>query len=494
MIPGMSRMHVVAVVIVAVAAALTINTPALAQSGIRTVASQRLQLVRGKSVVIESPVSVTRASIADPEVADALVLSPRQIYVTGAKIGATNLTLWQGEEQIYSVFDVTVTPDIVGLKSQLHDLFPEETNLQVNAAQDHITLAGAVSSPVKMQRALAIAEAYAPEKVVNLMQVGGLQQVMLDVRVAEMNRNLTRRLGINLAYSGNNGTDFGVTTLNDHAAMVSPSDAVLLPNYETPVDPVSPAITPFGLIPVATTAVLRWQAGGTDWTAFVDALKENGLVKILAEPNLVALSGQEASFLAGGEFPFPVPGALGTISIQFKKFGVGLQFTPTVLSDNLISIEVAPEVSELDFSNAVTISGFLIPAITTRRAATVVELRDGQSFAIAGLIREALREQVSKFPLLGDVPVLGTLFRSSDYQKNESELVIIVTPRLVKPVDGRELTVPTEFTAEPNDFDFYLMGKVEVVDPNRRAEVPGEGGAPTTVSADLEGDFGHSAP
>jgi pilus assembly protein CpaC len=214
-------------------------------------------------------------------------------------------------------------------------------------------------------------------------------------------------------------------------------------------------------IGAAINALFRLQTGGVTLTSFIDALKEEGLVKILAKPTLVTLSGQEASFLAGGEFPIPVPQQEDTITIEFRTFGVGLRFTPTVLSDRQISLRVAPEVSELDFANAVSFSGFVVPALTTRRASTVVELADGQSFAIAGLLDESVRENISRFPVLGDIPILGALFRSASFQKSETELVIIVTPHLVKPVDVAQQPLPTDAFIEPNDVEFLLLGKLE---------------------------------
>jgi pilus assembly protein CpaC len=217
----------------------------------------------------------------------------------------------------------------------------------------------------------------------------------------------------------------------------------------------------------------------------VDALKQHNLVKVLAEPTLIALSGREASFLAGGEFPIPVPQALGVVTISYKSFGVGLVFTPTVLSPNKINMTVAPEVSDLDFANAISIQGFLIPSITTRRASTTIELADGQSFAIAGLLRDTVREQIAKFPVLGDIPILGALFRSSSFQKNETELIIIVTPHLVKPLDLAKQTLPTGQFIEPNDLEFYLMGQTEGSSrgPQTIKSLTTEGG--------LEGESGH---
>ena len=241
---------------------------------------------------------------------------------------------------------------------------------------------------------------------------------------------------------------------------------------------LAPAAAGLGPIGVTSniTGILRFLGGGATWTTFIDALKQEGLTKVLAEPTLITTSGRTANFLAGGEYPIPVPqgsGSGNTITIEYKTFGVGLNFTPTVLNNNKISMEVKPEVSELDFTNAVTISGYVVPSLTTRRVATTIELADGQSFAIAGLLKEDLREVVSKFPVLGDIPILGVLFRSTSYQKNETELVIIVTPHLVKPVDMAKQTLPTDAFVEPNDFEFYLLGSLEgrASRPNQKARL-----------------------
>ncbi|MFN2376860.1 MAG: type II and III secretion system protein family protein [Candidatus Binatia bacterium] len=464
-----------------------------------------LTITLGKSVVVESPVAITRASLASVEVADTVILSPRQIYVTGIGVGVTNLTLWQSETEIYKIYTISVRPDLSELKEQIYQLFPEETGVRVSTSREHITVSGTVSSPARLSHILSVAEAYAPKKVVNLLQVGGVQQVMLEVRVAEMSRDLIRKLGINIGYMAGGGDTWATTTLGGLSALTPPGGGI------SPGSLAKGAM-PFGYIPVAANALLRFTTNGDDWTMFFDALKENGLAKILAEPTLVALSGQEANFLAGGEFPVPVPQALGTTTILFKKFGVGLNFTPTVLGGNVISMRVSPEVSELDFRNAIVLNGFVVPAITTRRASTVVELRDGQSFAIAGLIRSAVRERLSKYPVIGDVPILGTLFRSSDFQKSESELIILVTPHLVKPIDGPNTAMPTDDFIEPNDLDFYGFGKLErtsaVAEPAVEQESDYgsyEAPAPARVEVrpaarstgaphSLDGDFGHVNP
>jgi pilus assembly protein CpaC len=383
------------------------------------------------------------------------------------------------------MYDVVVVPDLSRLKENLHKVLPEEQGLRVTASSDRITLSGTASSATNLTRAVEIAEAYAPKKVINSMQVGGVQQIMLEVRVAEMNRELIRRLGINLAAVAANA--FGVTALNNLTSLFGPG-GIGTPLAGTLGQDVTSNIN----------AIVQFPTGSITWTGFIDALKQQNLVKVLAKPTLVAISGQEAAFLAGGEFPIPVPQAFGVVTIQFKKFGVGLVFTPNVMNGKHISINVAPEVSELDFANALRLQGFTIPAITTRRASTVIELADGQSFAIGGLLRDNLRESVSKFPLLGEIPILGTLFRSSSFQKSETELLIIVTPHLVKPLDLTAQTLPTDYYVEPNDFEFFLLGLAEkggfggtVGRKSPSAEVLSNrvGGGNM-----LEGQFGHMMP
>jgi pilus assembly protein CpaC len=279
-----------------------------------------------------------------------------------------------------------------------------------------------------------------------------------------MSRSLTKRLGVNFAYQ--RADEFAVSLLGGLASF----EAQALSSLIT----ASPAVT----------ALFRFNSGSSTWTGLIDALKEDGLIKILAEPTLITLSGQSANFLAGGEFPVPVPQGLGTVGIEYKPFGVGLIFTPTVLSKDKIAIDVTPEVSELDFSTAVRVEGFVSPGISTRRASTKIELADGQSFAIAGLLRETVRADITKFPLLGDIPILGALFQSKSFQKSETELVIIVTPHLVKPLELAKQTLPTDFYVEPNDVEFYLQGAIEGK----------SSGGSVPVHEGLDGEFGHSMP
>jgi pilus assembly protein CpaC len=461
------------------------------QGAFRTYTPQKLNLTVGKSLVIDTPATVKRVSLADPEIADTVVISPRQIYLTGKAAGTTNLTLWGADDRVYSVFDVSVSTDLSLLKEKLQEILPGE-NIKVISAHDSVTLSGEVSSTANLSQAQAITEAFAPKKVVNLTQVAGVHQVMLEVRVAEMSRSLSRRLGFNFSAVTENG-GFGVSLLNNLSAVVRPIDALLFPTRD-PLD------APFGqAFSNSINSLFRFHKGDTTWTGFIDALKENGLVKILAEPTLVTLSGQEARFLAGGEFPVPVPQDRDVITVTFKPFGVGLGFTPTVLSNDKISIRVAPEVSELDFSIAVVLQGFVVPGLTTRRASTVIELANGQSFAIAGLLRESVRETVAKFPVLGDIPILGTLFRSTAFQKNETELIIIVTPHLVRPLDMAKQTLPTDQYVEPNDFEWYLLGILEglgsATAPKReRGQSRDVPVALLKKTGGLEGEFGYIIP
>jgi pilus assembly protein CpaC len=457
------------------------------QGPIRTYTPQKLNLVVGKSLVIDTPVAIKRVSLANPDIADTMVISPRQIYLTGKAVGTTNLTLWGGNDRVSTIFDVTVSSDLSQLKEKLQEILPGE-NIRVNAANDSVTLSGEVSSAANLSQALAVTEAFAPKKVVNLAQVAGVHQVMLEVRVAEMSRSLARRLGINFSIV-REGDGFGVSMLNNLTGIAGALSSTAQPTGAPFAQALSSSIN----------ALLRFTGNDRTWTVFIDALKENGLVKILAEPTLVTLNGQEARFLAGGEFPVPVPQQFNVITITYKQFGVGLSFTPTVLSDDKISLRVAPEVSDLDFSTAVVLQGFVVPGLTTRRASTVIELANGQSFAIAGLLRETVREAVAKFPVLGDIPILGALFRSTSFQKNESELIIIVTPHLVKPLDMARQPLPTDQYIEPNDFEWYLLGTLEGRGP---AQAPGKErgqskGVPLALpkkTGGLEGEFGYIVP
>ncbi|MCJ7603472.1 MAG: type II and III secretion system protein family protein, partial [Desulfobulbaceae bacterium] len=444
-----------------------------AQIVVDTQTPQALELVVGKLGKIRSDKPILRSFIANPEIAEIIyskTQSPKWVFCSAKLPGTTQLTLWDEQNNIIGIYDIMVSADLASLKTSLHDIFPGE-DIRVIPSNDYITLSGTISGAGRLSHVLALAEAYAPGKVINLLQVGGIQQVMLEVRIAEMSRSLGKRLGVNFNWM--NDTTIGLSLLDQ---------ITKLPPDGFPENPlvVSPGVN----------AIFSYFSGSHQWTAFLDAMKEEGLIEILAKPTLVSLSGQNASFLAGGEFPVPVPDEDG-LAIEWKDFGVGLNFTPTVLDNGTISMKVAPEVSELDYSTALTLQGYVVPGLTTRRTSTVVELKDGQSFAIAGLLKNVIREKIHKFPLLGDIPILGALFRSSSFQKNETELVVIVTPHLVKPFNAGEQPLPTDSFVEPDDYEFYMLGLLEGRGGN---QVDDAASVLQPSKKGLEGDFGYIVP
>ena len=390
-----------------------------------------------KSQILRLDQRISDLLVGSAEIADVLAITDRSIYILGKKIGSTSLTVYGAGKRLIAVMELTVTHDISGLKERLFELMPNE-KIEVRPASEGIVLSGTVSSASAMSRAMTVAEQYVPENVSNLMSVAGSQQVMLSVRFAEVARTTAKELGLNAEITS---SDFSITS----------GDALLSGLIST---------TAFA------TGALTGSFGSFAFTLLFDALEEKGMAKTLAEPNLIALSGDTATFLAGGEFPVPVArdfeeDGRSTITVEFKEFGVALAFTPTVLDDGLVNVAVSPEVSRIDPNNSVVVSGFNIPGITTRRATTTVELRDGQSFAIAGLIQSDFEDTIRQFPGFGDVPVLGGLLRSTNYQRKETELVIIVTVRLVKPAEAGTLAAPTDGFRPPSDLDMFLFGRTE---------------------------------
>lgn len=427
--------------------------------------TQTLKLKVGQSKVLRTPFAITRVSVADPEVADIILTSPREIYINGLSPGVTNLSLWGGTR--FTSARVTVEADVSLLKEKLAQVLPKE-KIAVQAADESIVLSGEVSGPLAQQTAVSLALPFVGNKkdrVVNLLHVGGVQQVLVEVRVAEINRNIGRRLGINFNIIDRSGNAFGISTIGNLTTITDLTRTFGGTNFTQTIGQ-------------SINAIAGWKTGSYLWTVFFDALKEHRLGRLLAEPNLVTTSGQEASFLAGGEFPVPVPQQFQTITIEWKKFGVGLVFTPTVLEENRIALKVAPEVSELDFSSgvALTAGGFAVPGIRVRRLSSHVEVQDGQTFAIAGLISDSHRTAASRFPILGEIPILGLLFRSQEYQKNETELVFLVTPHLVKPITT-QAKLPTEKFVEPSDLEFYLLGWQQ---GESKAKAPAAAGSQTT--------------
>ncbi len=418
---------------------------------------QTVRLKVGQSKVLRTPFAITRISVADPEVADIILTSPREIYINGLAPGLTNLSLW-GKDRFTSA-RVAVEADVTLLKEKLAQVLPGE-KIGVQTADESIVLTGEVSGPVAQQTALSLAAPFVggkKERVINLMHVGGVQQVLLAVRVAEINRNVAKDLGVNFSIVGPNSLGVsaigGLTTIeNILLNLVTPTGGTVPTGQTSLVQTLSPSIN----------AAAAFTTGEFIWNLFFRMLKQNNLGRVLAEPNLVTTSGQEASFLAGGEFPVPVPQQFQTITIEYKKFGVGLVFTPTVLDDGKIAMKVAPEVSEPDPTfSVVTVGGITAVGLRVRRLSSHIEVKDGQTFAIAGLISDQVRASVAKFPILGSLPVLGPLFRSTQWQKQETELVVLCTPYLVKPIPAQTVKLPTDKYIEPSDVEVYLMGCLE---------------------------------
>ncbi len=434
-----------------------------------------------KSGVLRIDTPFVDILVGNANIADALPLTDRSIYVLGKALGSTSLSLYgrNGDAKtLLAIVDLVVTHDLAGIKRHMFELLPAE-RIQVRTAQDAVVLSGTVASATHVANALAIAERYAPGKVTNMLRVKGSQQVMLAVRFAEVKRTALKDLGVNV----------------DVLAQVgSVAISAFTGGFSTLLTGAAPLVSPFGVLDVNANVNKNVQV-----RAVIDALEQKGIVKVLAEPNLIALSGDTASFLAGGEFPIPVAqGGAGTtgnnaITIEFKQFGVGLSFTPTVIGDDTISMVVAPEVSALDFSTQITISGVRVPGLTTRRVKTTIELRHGQSFAIAGLLQKDFANNIDQIPFAGNVPVLGALFRSADYRRNETELVVIVTPFLVKPARPTDLALPTDRFVPPSDKEFFLKGRIEgrpILAPAAGPLNPALGDSRATGGG-LDGSLGH---
>ena len=389
---------------------------------------QTLHLLVGRSLVITSPTKIKRVSLADPAIAEAIVVSPFQVLVNGKTPGGVSLLLWDEADQSQA-FEVSVDIDILGLTQKIHEVFPAEA-VQVETSRDMVIVSGKVSSAALADKILEVVKAAAP-KVTSLMEVPAMPdaEILLEVKFADVNRTLESQLGINIL-SLPGAKNIGIISTQQF----SPPQLVA-PTTGTGSSGTTSAL---GLSNLLNIFIFR---PDIDFAATIQALETNNVLQILAEPNLMTESGKEASFLAGGEFPFPIlqgtgAGGFAGITIQFKEFGVRLNFTPTLTPDGLIHLKVKPEVSSLDFTNALTIQGFLIPALATNRAESDVVLRDGQSFAMAGLLDNRVTEEFNKIPWIGDVPVLGNLFKSRSLTKSKNELLIVVTPRIVHPSDS----------------------------------------------------------
>jgi pilus assembly protein CpaC len=415
----------------------------------------------GRSTIVLIDFDVTRIAITNPAIADAVVVRPREILVDGKAPGTISLIIWGSTERVQ--YDVVVEQPVSALEQQLHQLFPGE-EVQVTTNADGIVLSGRVSSTQVMLRIGEVVRAAATKaNVINMLQVPGgtdAQQVMLQVRIAEVNRRAVTELGTTL-FTGPTGAGnwIGRSTTGQFPS-VGFKDLERTEAGGEVVDLKGKMeFSDFLNIFLFNT---NWNAG-----ALVRALKQTGHFQSLAEPNLIAYNGREASFLAGGEFPVPIVTALGQLTIQFKEFGVRLNFTPTIAGD-LIRLKIRPEVSELDFSNGVVLEGFRIPALQTRRAETEVELRDGQSFAVAGLIDNTAQDDNAAIPLLSEIPIIGHLFKSSADRKERTELLVLVTPRLVRALNPDEVpplpTLPGRFLPPGDDFGDQLDGGGGTID------------------------------
>jgi len=425
----------------------------VALSGGRTSATVRISI--GKSESVRSEDTFSEVIVSDPEIADAIPLTDRSLSILGKKIGTARVSVYGEGKKLVGVYDVEVSYDTSRLGSELAQRFPH-ARFRVSSVNGRIMLGGTAPDAVTVDKAMIIAKQFGAD-VINSMKVNSPQQVMLEVRFVEASRSAGRELGVNWQVVQENLLNGG----SGVAAAVGTGSLI------------SGAV-PFGSV------VGRMLSNGVKADALIDALEERGVVRRLAEPNLTALSGDTASFLAGGEFPIPVASNLGTVTIEFKKFGVGLAFTPTVLGDGLINLKIEPEVSQIDPTTVIRANGITIPSLIVRRANTTVELRDGQSFAIAGLLQSISQTDQKQLPWLGDVPVLGALARSAAYQKKETDLVIIVTPRLVRPArPGDVLRTPLDTSKPANDPEFFLLGQSEITVPmERRLKGRSDGSAP----------------
>ena len=431
---------------------------ALGSSAIVPVAAETLRVMTGsptgalqvpmnRAVVVESDVPFAELSIANPGIADISTLSESSIYVLGKAPGRTTLTLLSADGKLIANVDVQVTPDVAEFKERLRQILPGE-NIEVRTANDGIVLSGTVSSTAKLDRALDLASRYAPDRVSNLMQVGGTQQVMLKVRFAEMQRSVAKNLGASLGIRSNSGSVggfVGTGNFKNQSAVNGAFDNGTFPTTGNSTGALG----------------LGFSAGSLQFAVLLEALESKGVVRTLAEPNLTALSGQEAKFLAGGEYPIPVSGGNNGITIEYKPFGVELNFTPVVVDGDIINLTMNAAVSSIDNTVTVESGGFTINAFKRRETSTTVELRDGESFAVAGLLQDDFRNLNDQIPWLGDVPVLGALFRSAQYQRSQSELVIIVSAHLVTPTRGEALALPTDRVRLPTERELFLNGKVQ---------------------------------
>ncbi|MCL1126604.1 type II and III secretion system protein family protein [Shewanella surugensis] len=403
-----------------------------------------------KSRVLNLEKPVYRVSVGNPNIGDIKLLPNNELYVLGKKLGSTNIMIWDKNERLVDVIDIEITHDLNGLKLRLHELLPDE-KLGVQTSQGQLLISGQASNLQKMNTAVELAKAYTAaasvskikSTVLNMMTVGGAHQVMLEVVIAEVQKSVARQFESKF-FILDRGTNFSIGAIGrGGSSNLDPGSAIGNSGY------FSQYINSNLLIDFA-----------------LDVAKQNGLAKVLAEPNLTALSGQSAEFLSGGEYPIPVPGTNGSTTIQYRDYGVGVRFVPTVLDSGKINLNLNVIVSEVSNANAVSLSNsgssasLIIPSLIKRTTSTTVELADGQTIAVSGLISDTLQENIDKLPGLGDIPILGQLFTSKSFKSGQSELVILVTPRLVRPFNRKHISLPTDDFVLPSDIEFYLLGKM----------------------------------
>jgi pilus assembly protein CpaC len=447
--------------------------------------TQRITLSLNKAIIVQLDTDARDVLVSSPDIVDAVVRTPRRIFLMAQKIGQTNAFFFDAAGRQLASIDIRVEKDVTDLSNMLHTSMPG-SNIKVAAMNDNVVLSGTVGSAQESARAQDIAARFAGDaaKVVNMLRVAGGEQVMIKVRVAEMQRNIAKQFGVNLAEAAivagvpivaSSAPNFALLgrALNDltgaQAGLVCDGGA-----GSTTLNPLT-AVTQGGTC----------SASPNNLQGTLKALEQVGLVHTLAEPDLTAVSGETARFLAGGEFPVPVSRDRdGNVTVQFKQFGVGLSFTPVVLSAGRISLQVSTEVSELTTTGAFTLAGttasngLTIPALSVRRAQTTVELPSGGSFAIAGLMQHNTKQVIEALPGVKDMPVLGALFRSRDYQNNETELVIIISAYLVEPTIASNLASPTDGFVSPTDAETILLGKL-----NATYDKPGTGAHPAPSSS-----------
>ena len=526
-IAHLSRLSIAALIAASVAVAPILPADAGDRRGAATYIKvshpgvvRQLRLTLSKSETIRLSDAFSEAMVANPQIADVVPLTDQSLYIVGKEVGLTRLTLLDPEKKLITVIEVEVSYDIAGLGAELRRSVPDG-DFQLRTANGRIILAGMVPDAIALSRANSIAQQFtascaagqlreltdaaqgnrvdAPKTsagntanntgrggggsreqqsteqpsakcFVNMLAVRAPQQVLLEVRFVEAQRSAARNLG--LSWDGRASRFRGITGGSSSSTTISPTIDPNTKNDFGGVKQVSPGAINAGAFletvgglasPPFGTFVASILSKGFSADAVIQALEERGIARRLAEPNLVTLSGDTANFLAGGEFPFPVAAEDNKITVEFKKFGVSLAFTPTVLADSQINLKIEPEVSDLDPNNAILIANTSIPSLVVRRASTTVELRDGQSFAIAGLLQSKHTKSTRELPWISQVPVLGTLFRSASYEKNDSDLVIIVTPRLVRPArPGEPLKTPLDQRLSGNDRDYFLRGQLEV--------------------------------